>query len=140
MLLTCKILMFSDFAWKKIFCSTKWWGGWHPRLLPPFLYGPEYSKFWNSIRLFKKTILTFIRPFPNKIFKCHYPRARNFFSSFLLSLRCIREPSLNIAFKTFYISFAFAEEMQVKREWYCNSSIERLFPLGSIKNIDTSMS
>ena len=27
MLFTCKNLMFSDFAWKKIFCSTKCWGG-----------------------------------------------------------------------------------------------------------------
>ena len=36
MFFTCKNFMFSDFTWKKIFCSRKWWGrgGWDP--LPPF--------------------------------------------------------------------------------------------------------
>ena len=36
MLFTCKNFMFSNFTWKKKFCSRKWWG--IPD--PSFLYGP----------------------------------------------------------------------------------------------------
>ena len=42
--------MFSDFTWKKYFCSRKWWGGAGVELklnppprpfMAPFLYGPD---------------------------------------------------------------------------------------------------
>ena len=53
MLFTNQNFMFYHFTRKKIFCSKKWWeGGWHPPLLPPFLYSPDkfcYVTYQNAL-------------------------------------------------------------------------------------------
>ena len=53
-------------------------------------------KNFESIGIFQKRILSFIRPSPNSTFNCHNPKGRKLLSGLALGLSYFREHKFNI--------------------------------------------
>ena len=98
----------------------------------------------ESIKTFKKKILSFIRPSPNSTFNCHNPTGIKLLSRLRLGLSHLREHKFKLSFQDTLNPFCSCRKGEVETsshyQFYCsNHSEERLALLNTIKNIDMSI-
>ena len=98
----------------------------------------------ESIKTFKKRILSFIRPSPNSTFNCHNPKGIKLLSRLRLGLSHLREHKFKHSFQDSLNPFCFCGKGEVETSshylLYCSHySNERLALLNAIKNIDMSI-
>ena len=97
----------------------------------------------ESIKTFKKRILSFIRTSPNSTFNCHNPKGTKLLSRLRLGLSHIREHKFKHSFQDSLNPFCSCGKSQVESssQYLLHCSIylvERLALLNTVKNIDMS--
>ena len=98
----------------------------------------------ESIEIFKKIILSFIRPSPNSIFNCHNPTGIKILSQLRLGLSHLIEYKFKYSFQDSLKLFSSCGKGEVETSshylLYCSNYSEELLAfLNTLKNIDTSI-
>ena len=94
----------------------------------------------ESIKTFKKRILSFIRPSPNSTFNCHNPKGIKLLSRLRLGLSHLREHKFKHSFQDSLNPFCSCGKSEVETSsYYLLDWAERLALQKTIKNIDMSI-